>query len=514
MQSSDLPTPLLVSYVFAASLLSDLVDYPLALLMLVVIFGYHVTGLTLNHLGGAQMKGRILLSWVVLIVFLWAGKEMVVAQSTGTKAPGTWVSSINIQNIGTEEATVVLNFYDASGNPVPPSPYTVTPPIPAGGSRSLYVPTQIPGLSNGQYSVIVSSNQPLQVVVNSSSTNPSTAGAYMGIQASQVGKTLYFPGLYKNYYGFYSQIVLQNVEETDATVTIKFYYQRTGQEAVIVGPFTIPKTSSRVFALGDLAAVPSGNVNGLLSAVVTSDKNLAGIANIWSSAYYGEYSDYNAYISGSTVVYAPALYKNYYGFVSSLTVQNLSNENADIRITYSNGVTETKTLLPFQAFEYYQPANPLLPSGNTNGVFSAKIESLNGKPIVVLVNIENKSKGLLASYNGPSDATTSTSCPVVLKAFYGWFSAQTVQNVGTEPTNITITYASGQSKTFNNVPPNGTVNIIELANAGSVLPDGSSVSAVITSSGQPIVAVVQENSETRYVSTPGDYLLAYTCVAK
>ncbi len=457
------------------------------------------------------MKARILLA--VALLLLWAGNGIVVAQSTGTKAPGIWVSSINIQNVGTGDATVVLNFYDANGSLV--LSYTVTPVIPAGGSRSLYVPTQIPGLSDGQYSVIVSSDQPLQVVVNSSSTNPSTAGAYKGVQADEVGTTLYFPGLYKNYYGFYSQIVLQNVEDSDATVTIKFYYQKTGEEAVTVGPFTIPKTSSRVFALGDLTDVPSGNVNGLLSAVVTSNKKLAGIANIWSSAYHGEYSDYNAYTSGSTtVVYAPALYKNYYGFVSSLTIQNLSNENANIRVTYSNGVTETKTLSPFQAFEYYQPANPALPSGNVQGVFSAKIESLDGKPIVVLVNVEDKTKGLLASYNGPSEATTSVGCPVVLKAFYGWFSAQTVQNVGTAPTNITITYASGQSRTFNNVPPNGTVNIIELANAGSVLPDSSSVSAVITSTGQPIVAVVQENSNSRYASTPGDYLLAYTCVSK
>lgn len=459
------------------------------------------------------MKARTLVCLCLSILLLWIGSGAVVAQSTGTKAPGTWVSSINIQNVGTGEATVLLNFYNANGELA--LSFTVTPPIPGGGSRSLYVPTQIPGLSDGQYSVIASSDQPLQIVVNSSSTSPSTAGAYMGIQANQVGKTLYFPGLYKNYYGFYSQMVLQNVEDSDATVTIKFYYQKTGLEAVTLGPFTIPKTSSRVFALGDLAAVPSGNVNGLLSAVVTSNKNLAGIANIWSSAYYGEYADYNAYISGSTsVVYAPALYKNYYGFVSSLTVQNLSNENANIRITYSNGVTETKTLSPFQAFEYYQPANPALPSGNVQGVFSAKVESLDGKPIVVLVNVEDKTKGLLASYNGPSEATTSAGCPVVLKAFYGWFSAQTVQNVGTAPTDITITYASGQSRTFNNVPPNGTVNIIELANAGSVLPDNSSVSAVITSSGQPVVAVVQENSNSRYASTPGDYLLAYTCVAK
>ena len=104
--------------------------------------------------------------------------------------------------------------------------------------------------------------------------------------------------------------------------------------------------------------------------------------------------------------------------------------------------------------------------------------------------------------------------PVVLKSFYNWFSAQTVQNVGSASTDITITYADGHSKAFTGVPANGTVNIIELDSAGSVLPDGSSISAVITSSGEPIVAVVQENSEVMYGATPGDYLLAYTGIAQ
>lgn len=461
------------------------------------------------------MKVRLLSLCVIVALAsaTMAGTMTVVAQSTGTKAPGMWVSSINIQNTGTRAATVMLDFYDANGNRA--LSFTVTPAIPAGGSRSLYVPAEVPGLSDGQFSVIASSDEPLQIVVNSSSTNPSTAGAYSGVQADQVGKTLYFPGLYKNYYGFFSQIVLQNIESTDASVTLRFYSQRTGALVATIGPLTIPKTSSRVFALGDLAAVPSGNTDGLLSAQVTSDRNLAGIANIWSAARFGLYSDYNAYVSGSTtVVYAPALYKHYYDFVSALTVQNLGAGNADIRVTYSNGTIETKTLLPLQAVEYYQPNNPALPSGNIHGVFSARVESLNGQPIVVLVSVEDKAKGLLASYNGPDRATTSVGCPVVLKAFYEWFSAQTVQNVGTSPTDITITYATGQSKTFTNVPPNGTVNIIELAAAGSVLPDMSSVSAVIRSTGQPIVAVVQEDSKERYTRAPGDYLLAYTCVSQ
>jgi hypothetical protein len=440
--------------------------------------------------------------------------------STGSQAPGTWVSSINIQYpdnndmVTDPDANVTLKFYDSNGDLA--LSFDVTPAIPEGGSRSLYVPTDIPGLSDGQYSVVVTSNQPLEVVANSSSTSPSTAGAYTGIKSDEIGTTLFFPGLYKNYYGFYSEIVLQNAEVSDATnVNIAFYNQKTGDNVATIGPVTIPATSTRIFVLDDLAGVPSGNTNGLLSAKVTSDKSLAGVANIWSSAYDNEFADYNGYVSGSTsIVYAPALYNQYYGFVSALTVQNMSDtESVDIRVTYSNGSIETATLLPLQAIEYYQPNNLTLPSGNSDGVFSAKVESLTGQPIVVLVNVEDKTKGSLASYNGPSEATTEVNCPVVLQSYYEWFSAETVQNVGTDPTDITITYASGESRTFNDIPANGTVNIIELVEAGSVLPNGSSVAARIVSTGEPLVAVVQENSNDRYAGTPGDYLLAYTCVS-
>jgi hypothetical protein len=436
----------------------------------------------------------------------------VVAQGTvSTKAPGTWSSSINIQNVGSGDATVVITFYNSSGTAV--LSHTVSPVIAGGGSRSLYVPTDIPGLSDGQYSVVVSSNEEIQVVANAASSSPYTSGSYNGIGSSGIGMILNFPGLYKNYYAYYSEVVLQNTEADQASVTLRFYNQNTGAQVGGDINATIPGNSSRVFALQDLSSLPSGNTNGLFSLQVTSNRNLAGVANIWSTSFQGLFSDYNAYVSGSTTVYAPALYKNYYSYVSSLTVQNIDSAAANVKITYSNGVTENVTLQPRTAKEYYQPSKASLPSGNVNGVFSAKVECTNGQDIVVLVNIQQNDKGYLASYNGPSSSTSSVNAPVVLKMFYGWYSAVTVQNVGTSSTNITITYASAgsPSRTFNNIAANGTVNIIQLAGAGeNVLPDGSSVSAVISSSGQPIVAVVQEDSVTAYGTHPGDYLLAYT----
>ena len=444
---------------------------------------------------------RIVIALVLLTSLVLVG----VVQADSTQAPGTWVSSINIQNVGTGDATVQIEFYDASGALV--LSFTVTPAIPAGGSRSLYMPNDVTGLPDGQFSAVVSSAEPIHVVANQTSTGPSTAGAYNGIQADEAATTLYFPGVYNNYYGFYSELVIQNTTGDTANVTLSFYDDAGSLAASPTD--TIPGNATKIFALEDLG-ISEGRY--AVEVVSTNAVGLVGICNNWTSAKYGEFSDYNAYSGGTTVAYAPSLVNNYYGFVSSLTVQNVHTADANILVTYSNGETETVTLVPRTAIEYYQPANPNLPSGNVDGIFSAKIESTNGKKIVVLVNQEDKTKGSLASYNAPSEASTSINCPVTMKAYYQWFSAVTVQNVGSVATDITITFATGHSRTALGVPANGTHNFMQLASQGSPLPDGSSVSAVVTAD-QPIVAIVNENS-LAYAGTPGDYLCAYTAIAQ
>jgi hypothetical protein len=445
---------------------------------------------------------RIVIALVLLASLVFVGG----VQADGTQAPGTWVSSINIQNVGTGPATVQIEFYDATGASV--LSFTVTPDIPAGGSRSLYVPADVTGLPDGQFSAVVSSPEPIQVVANQSSTAPSTAGAYNGIDSTEAATTLYFPGAYNNYFGFYSELAIQNTTADTANVTLSFYNDAGSLAASPTD--TIPGNATKVFVLEDLG-IAQGRYS--VEVVSTNGKNLVGVCNNWTSAKYGEFSDYNAYSGGTTIAYAPSLVNNYYGFVSSLTVQNIDTTDADILVTYSNGETETVTLAPRTSKEYYQPNNPNLPSGNVDGIFSAKIESTNGKKIVVLVNQEDKTKGSLASYNAPSEASTSINCPVTMKAFYQWFSAVTVQNVGSVATDITITFATGHSRTAYGVPANGTHNFIQLASAGSPLPDNSSVSAVVTAA-QPIVAIVNENSDDRYLTTPGDYLCAYTAIAQ
>lgn len=444
----------------------------------------------------------------LLVLLLPATPVFAQVGTNATGAPGAWVSSINIQNPTASPADVLIAFYDASGTLV--KNFTV-PTIAANGSVSIYVPSGVSDLAAGQYSSVVSSSVEVNIVVNSSSTVPSTAGAYSGFKSEETGASLFFPGLYKDYYTFNSEIVLQNVSGTAAAdVSIQFYNQKTGLAVGAPIVDSIPANAAETYKLGAIAALPTGS-SGLFAAKVTSTQPLAGIANIWSPTKFGEMSQYNAFVNGTATAYVPALYKNYYGFVSSLTVQNLDATAQTITVTYSDGTTDTAVVAANAAVEFYQPSNAALPSGNSAGVFSAKVTT-TGTKIVALTNVEDKTKGSLASYNGVSTPTDSVLCPVVMKEYYNWFTAETVQNVGAIATDVTVTYANGATRTLANVAPGSTVNVIELTSAGSVLANGASLAASFTSSNaQPLVVVVQENSNTRYSATPGDYLLAYSC---
>lgn len=438
----------------------------------------------------------------ILVVFcLLLTPSLVKAQSS---APGQWVSSINIQNPTSSPAHVTLTFYDNAG--VLKKTYTVQE-IPAGGSRLVYTPSDLADIAAGQYAAVASSDAEVSIVINSSSTGPSSAGAYSGLTSGDIGTVLYFPASYNNYWGFYSELIIQNTTNSVAQVSVQFYNLINGSAVNAPYVVSIPSFSSHVFSLSQMnPALPVG----AYSAKVTSSSAIGGVVNTWSLTKPGEYSTFNGATTGTTAAILPALYNNYWGFVSSLTVQNLDPTNsADVTVTYSNGVVSTLNLAPGVSGELYQPNNTSLPSGNTNGVFSAKVTSTRN--VVAIVNVEDKTKGSLASYNAISNPTTTVLCPVVMKTYYKWFTAETIMNVGTVPATVSVLYANGSTFTTPQIPANGTYNLNE--NNSATLPAASSLAATFTSS-QPISVIVQENSDLRYAEVPGDYLLAYSCTNK
>jgi hypothetical protein len=472
-----------------------------------------------------SLRRLLVLSGLLLFMGLWgfghAGTATVYAQ---TGAPGVWGSAINLQNVGSGPATINVAFYDASGNLVTTYP---TEPLAPGGALSIYVPALVTNLPPGQYSAVVNSNEPVLASVNTASTNstaaPWTAFAYEGFDSTQAGPALYFPGNYKNYYNFYSEIVVQNTSSNTTANLSGTFRDRNGALIATIPMGTLAPNVSKTFRMADLAQLPSGNANGLFGAVITSAENvpLVGVVNIWRSQPTAGTASYSAFTGGTTSVYAPALYKEYFGFGSALTIQNVhSSQNAAGTITYSNGQMASFNLVPGAAQEFYQPANPNLPSGNVNGVFAAKVQATSGSIVgLVSLSIPEGANGDFASYNALGSASSTVRVPNVLSNYYGYFSAVTVQNTGGSATNITINYATGHSRVFSNVAAGASVNIIHLDNTGDVLPFRTSTSATVTSSnGNPLVAVIQHNTAANVAGydpakKPSDFLLAISGTA-
>lgn len=468
-----------------------------------------------------SLKQLVLFSLLAFGLIL--GVSSIAAQGQpGTDAPGVWGSSINLQNVGTGTATIAIQFYDATGNLV----HTYNPdPLAANGAVSIYVPGVVTGLTAGQYSAVVSSDQPVVASVNTGSTNnagsPWTSFAYDGFDQTQSGTTLYFPGNYKNYYNFYSEIVIQNTGASDATITGTFKRADGSIIASNVAMGVVAPNASMTFPMSAFAQLPSGNGTGLFGAVISSTQPVVGVANIWREQPTNGTASYSGFTGGTSTLYAPALYKEYYGFGSALTVQNVGTGSSVGTVTYSNGTTENFDLAEGAAREFYQPANAALPGGNTNGVFAASVNTTSGEVVgLVSLSIPAGTNGDFASYNVPATAAGSVNIPNVNSDYYGYFSAITVQNTDTsQATNVTITYANGSSRTFNNVPAGGVVNILQLNGAGDILPPRTSTSAVVTSSnGVNLVAVIQNNTAPGVdgydpSKTPSDFLQAVTGVS-
>lgn len=431
-----------------------------------------------------------ILSYTGLIVLLC----FVAVAAVSAQGPGTWVSSFTVQNPSTtESASVSVEIYDSSGvTPV----WTDSTTIAAGQSKLWYVPN-LTGLADGRYSVVISSSVPVVAITNLASSSPSTGGSYGGVADTETSTTLYLPGLYYQYYGYISAIAVQNVDSAaSADISITFYNASGTEVDTLTG--TIPALASAVFDQADQAADLGSGYLG--SAVVTSTngKLLVGVVSIYGNT---EYYAYNAFVSGATKAYAPVIMNNYYGFYTALTVQNIDTADAEVTVTYSNGVTRNNTIPPKTSWQLYTPNDPDIPVGFNGG---ATIESTNGKSIVALVNEGNFVNYSAASYNGFSDGSTKVSVPVIMNYYYGWVTSVTVQNVDTADADVLLTYSNGMTKTAT-ISPGGT-RLWYQPNDG--LPSGFNGGMVIESTnGKKLVVIVNEENKTPSVA--GDWLMCY-----
>jgi hypothetical protein len=429
---------------------------------------------------------------VLAVVFALVVSAVPVFAQVPTPS-GPFTSAFTIQNLTSTAANCVFSLYDSTGASIYSSANIA---VSANGSYFVYV-GNISGLTSGQYSGVISCDQQVAAVANT--TGPSSAAAYMGLNSDSAAVTSYTPGIYKNYYGYYSNVVVQNTTSSAVNATLHIF---SGATEVMSKTKSINANAAVAFDQNN--ATDFGSLaNGIYSGKITATGAVVGVVNIWNAQ--GQFFEYNPFTVGGAHAYVPVLMNNYYGFNTALTVQNLDPINtAPVTVTYSTGHQSTFTIPGGGSHLFYTP-NEGLASGFLG---SATVQS-GGGSIVALIN-ESSNTNRADSYAGFTQGFNTANAPVVLKTYYNYSTSITCQNVGGSTTTIRATYSNGAHTDVS--AGTGQTALFYQPNVTG-LPSGFNGSAVISSSpASPIVCVVNENQVSNAAAQ--DWLLTYDAVGQ
>lgn len=415
-------------------------------------------------------------------------------------------SSFTVQNAGEQTATVAITFYDENGTPYTPNPLNGGKPNPftlgKGESFEVYLPG-IPGLPDGRYSVVISSDEKVIAIANLIGQNAAGTvfynGSYSGVSAGAT--TVYLPSIVHEYYNWNSLISIQNVGSGPTNITVDYTCLGGG-----TGQHTKIALAPNAAVHFDLETNPPTGLptrcNG--SAVITSDPEPV-IAVDNQTADGGFTQSYNGFNSGATTVYVPALYHDYYTWNSSINIRKIGAGNTTVTVTYSDGGSSKCNLTDATpSCLLYMPAEH-----PGKGKFAATIIS-NPLPVVAIVNAANP-KNQAQTYTGFTGGTSTVGLPTVMKQYYGWDTSFTCQNVGNVTTTLNISYQNYTANAYNTITlaPGASIEIYQPGEA--FLPNGyrGSVTVTANASGAEIACIVNETHGANQAAGKGDWSMSY-----
>ena len=349
-----------------------------------------------------------LLSSLAALVTAIAGMGIVKAD-TGYAA--TFTSSITYSNVGTGSASVLMNFYDqASGTAIP----VTRPSLAPGASSSLFLgSTSLTAGFNG--SAIISSDQPIAATAVQIATNagtlvknrPLSNGFASGAAQVLIASTL------RAKFNNTTRFNVQNASSANADITVSFYdADNAGQLKATLPVVTLPAGAAKTFDLGAIAALPDGfNGSAVVNAVQTggtTPANIVASALELSTTGVGA-SAFEGVTGGANTVYmATALCNAFGGFNSFYAVQNTSSAtNAQVTVTYSNGVTDAATVTPGAKKSFATCSAPNMPQGFSG---AATVTSTGGA-IVAIGKVGGL--GATTAFLGETAGNAKLACPYV-----------------------------------------------------------------------------------------------------
>lgn len=321
-----------------------------------------------------------------------------------------------------------------------------------------------------------------------------TAAAVIGVgSANAQGTNTYATGF---------QIV--NLSSTEANATITFYAE--GGTTAATFNTTIPANGNRTFSnlATDIADLPDGFAGG---AVVSSDQEVAALVNVIRDGDFGVGASYSGVSEGATTVTLPLLFRDFFGFNTAYNVQNVSTSVANVTINYSNGATESAAIQPGASARFDQTNNADIPTD-----FSGSATITSDQPVAAAV-VQNGSTVL--SYNGFTSTSTAPVLPLINANNFEFFTGISMQNSGTESTDVTVSYTpstDGTACTETQTIPSGETRFFALYSIAEGTGDSptpitsdcargetlvGSAQVTANSASQPLTAIVnQQNNVT------------------
>jgi hypothetical protein len=311
-----------------------------------------------------------------------------------------------------------------------------------------------------------------------------------------------------------SGIACQNLDDAnDASIVLHFYPEGSGTSVLDYEDTILAGASKNYYTPSSPPGIPEAFLG---SVMVESSTPLACNLNTQTTGTGTTSNPFRmATAAGfgdnetSSTMYAPQVMKLLAGTWSSyIAVQNATSSSVDVTVTYKDrygsdvpAATEEATIPGYSNKVFYQEENVGLAAGFLGAATISASEN-----VAVITNFYNSgtsySNSQFQSYDGFADGATQLLVPRFVRRFYGYNGGLSIQNIGTNPTTVTIDFTfNGVTYTYtsSSIEPGAALalystNISELAPVDLLPMQQRFGSAVITSSGEPIIAIVNEDN--------------------
>ena len=245
--------------------------------------------------------------------------------------------------------------------------------------------------------------------------------AFAGMATSTAMAQAKFPG-------YTSGVQIANLTGEEATVTLVAYNPNGSQNGTTLID-TIPGNSSKsYFPIKNVDAGFSG------SMVVGATKSVAGIVNLLAQVN-GQYPAAAAYVGrsqGGNTVLLPLLNKDNGGFTTWYSIQNAGLDAATVNVAYSDGTAAGPFTIESGASKVVYQAQET----HSAKVFAATVTS--NQPLVA--SVVQESDKIMFAYTGFDSGSTNPVFPLVNANNGGYVTGLQIQNAGTAPTDVTVSY--------------------------------------------------------------------------